>query len=95
MKKRLLLDAIDDLLSMLLPMPPMLEGETSEQYTDRLTGADKTDRIPYKERRNRQCSIGWHGQCSDPRGKVCKCPCHTLPPVVQEAAFGRPQQGGS
>lgn len=26
---------------------------------------------------NRQCSIGWHDECSDPEGDHCKCPCHT------------------
>jgi len=55
-------------------MPPSLDGETSEQYTDRLTGADGTGRVPYDHRRNRQCSIGWHGECSLNR---CDCPCHT------------------
>jgi|GEM_PF-5630091 hypothetical protein len=24
----------------------------------------------------RQCSIGWHAECSDPRGIRCKCTCH-------------------
>lgn len=25
---------------------------------------------------NRQCSIGWHEECSDPRGESCQCLCH-------------------
>jgi len=25
---------------------------------------------------NRQCSIGWHEECSDPEGESCKCACH-------------------
>lgn len=25
---------------------------------------------------NRQCSIGWHGECSDPDGERCRCACH-------------------
>jgi hypothetical protein len=58
-------------------MPPHLDGETSDAYTNRLTGADRTNRIPYDHDRNRQCSIGWHGECSDPRGVACQCPCHT------------------
>jgi hypothetical protein len=58
-------------------MPLPLPYETTTQYTDRLTGADKTDRVPYDHRRNRQCSIGWHHECSDPRGASCECPCHT------------------
>jgi hypothetical protein len=57
-------------------MPPMLDGETIEQYTDRLTGADGTNRVPYDHHRNRQCRIGWHQECSDPQGVTCKCPCH-------------------
>jgi hypothetical protein len=59
-------------------MPPKLKGETADQYTDRLTGADKTNRVPYKERRNRQCSIGYHDECSDPKGGQCQCPCHKM-----------------
>lgn len=55
----------------------MLEGETPEKYTDRLTGADRTDRRPYDHERNRQCSIGYHDECSDPDGVNCECPCHT------------------
>ena len=64
-------------------MPPRLPGETPDQYTDRLTGADRTDRRPYDHRRNRQCSIGWHDECSDrdnPADRTCECPCHTTPP---------------
>lgn len=57
--------------------PPKLPGETPEQYTDRLTGADGTNRRPYDHRRNRQCSIGWHEECSDQfhTGR-CECPHH-------------------
>lgn len=25
----------------------------------------------------RQCSIGYHEECSDPEGERCKCVCHT------------------
>jgi hypothetical protein len=57
--------------------PPMLPGEGNDAYTNRLTGADGTDRVPYDHHRNRQCSISWHGECTDPAGKTCKCPCHT------------------
>jgi hypothetical protein len=57
-------------------MPPKLDGEDAGQYTDRLTGADGTGRVPYDHPRNRQCSIGFHEECSDPAGKHCKCPCH-------------------
>ncbi len=57
-------------------MPPRLPGETADQYTDRLTGADKTGRVPYAEKRYRACSLGWHRACTDPSGVECKCPCH-------------------
>lgn len=57
-------------------MPPALPGETDDQYTNRLTGADKTGRRPYDHPRNRQCSLGYHEECSDPAGERCKCPCH-------------------
>jgi hypothetical protein len=58
-------------------VPPALPGETDETYTDRLTGADRTNRVPYDHPRNPQCSIGYHGECTDPAGEVCKCPHHT------------------
>lgn len=57
-------------------MPPWLEGEQRDAYTDRLTGADGTGRQPYNHRRFRQCSIGWHFECTDPNGEECECPCH-------------------
>jgi hypothetical protein len=56
--------------------PPKLPNETDAQYTDRLTGADGAGRSPYDHDRNRQCSIGWHSECSDPLGASCFCPCH-------------------
>lgn len=58
-------------------MPPALPGESDDAYTDRLTGADGTGRVPYDHRRNRQCSLGYHDECSDPAGESCECPCHT------------------
>jgi hypothetical protein len=57
-------------------MPPKLPGESDMAYTDRLIGADKTGRIPYDHQRFRQCSIGYHNECSDPNGEACECPCH-------------------
>jgi hypothetical protein len=61
-------------------MPPQLDGENDGQYTDRLTGADGTGRVPYDHPRNRQCSIGFHVECSERHvryGDQCRCPCHT------------------
>ncbi len=57
-------------------MPPALDGEGNEAYTNRLTGADQTGRVPYDHRRFRQCSLGYHAECSDPDGDDCQCPCH-------------------
>jgi hypothetical protein len=81
---------IDHLVVTLLPakgryypeMPPALPGETDAQYTDRLTGADRTDRRPYDHPRYRQCSIGYHDECSQRHAGEgdCACPCHTAKP---------------
>ena len=58
-------------------MPPKLDGETAEAYTNRLTGADGTNRRPCNHRRGRQCSIGYHNECSDRTNSgQCECPCH-------------------
>lgn len=58
-------------------MPPALPGEGADAYTNRLLGADGIRRRPYDHPRHRQCSIGWHEECSDRHnaGK-CGCPCH-------------------
>jgi len=56
--------------------PPALDGEDDDAYTDRLTGARGEDLYPYDHPRNRQCSIGWHSECTDPEGLRCKCPHH-------------------
>ena len=61
-------------------MPPALQGESDEEYTDRLTGADGTNRRPYDHYRNRQCSLGYHRECTDPQGLRCQCPCHRKAP---------------
>ncbi len=62
---------------------PALEGETDEQYTNRLIGASGPERRPYDHGRNRQCSIGYHNECSDRqnygainKAEGCGCPCH-------------------
>lgn len=34
---------------------------------------------------NRQCSIGYHEECSDPDGETCRCPCHVFAPLVLDA----------
>lgn len=56
-------------------MPPPLPGETDEQYTNRMLGVGGSS--PYDHSRNRQCSIGWHEECSDrDNSGRCECPCH-------------------
>lgn len=47
--------------------PPMLDGETPDEYTNRLLGAGG-HAYPYDHRRGRQCSIGWHAECSQRYG---------------------------
>lgn len=54
---------------------------TNEAWTDYLTGADGTKKQPYPKHRNRQCSIGYHAECSDPDGITCGCPCHWIAPL--------------
>jgi hypothetical protein len=54
-------------------MPPSLPGESTVEYTNRLSNPE---RAPYDHSRNRQCSIGFHEECSDQEGTHCKCPCH-------------------
>lgn len=71
-------------------MPPALDGETDDQYTNRLTGADGTGRSPYDHTRNRQCSIGWHTECSDPAGATCECPCHPIRVALEADGYSDP-----
>jgi hypothetical protein len=65
--------------------PPALPGEDDDAYTNRLTGCLGPELRPYDHRRNRQCSIGWHEECSDRVGLSCECPCH--PERVNAAAL--------
>lgn len=69
---------IRKLAELLLAMPDCPEGLGDDKYTDYCTGADGTNKQPYPQRRNRQCSIGYHEECSDPDGDSCGCPCHIL-----------------
>lgn len=75
--------------------PPRLPGDgDGDGYTNRLTGADMKNNRPYDHSRNRQCSIGWHSECTDPAGRSCECPCHKdvdvpdvlLSPIARAAA---------
>jgi hypothetical protein len=51
---------------------PPLPEETSLAYTGRLLAEAR------KAGTNRQCSIGYHEECSDPYGESCMCSCHAL-----------------
>lgn len=48
---------------------PRQPYESLEDYTDRLIRERKPGTF-------RQCSIGWHEECSDPEGFECACDCH-------------------
>lgn len=57
-----------------------LDGETPEAWTDRLLAI-----AGEQAHTKRQCSIGWHLECSDPKGEECRCTCHPWPESVQSA----------
>lgn len=67
-------------------MPPIRDGEDNDAYTNRLLGAGGLD-TPYNHPRGRQCSIGYHAECSQrisgtTIGAVdggCRCPHHGDP----------------
>lgn len=69
-------------------VPPALPGETDAAYTDRITGADGTGRVPYDHRRGRECSMAFHLTCTwwKSSESPCTCPCHS-DPGVQGTAF--------
>lgn len=60
--------------------PPSLPGESDIEYSDRLIGHKGLRQVPYDHVRNRQCSIGYHEECScrfdRPENSGCECPCH-------------------
>jgi len=53
---------------------------SNEDPTDRLVAEGAARGV------NRQCSIGWHQECSDPHGDECGCACHTDGAVALAAA---------
>jgi hypothetical protein len=58
-----------------------VDGETLEARTDRLRATGASLGL------NRQCSIGWHDECSDPQGDTCRCLCHGPEAQAKAAAF--------
>ena len=68
-------------------MPPALPGEIKYcgVYLNLVTGNDETERVLYDHFRLKNCSMGIHMDCTDPRGNVCTCPCHTIHKRVVEA----------
>lgn len=49
---------------------PRRPGEEAGAWTNRVLSHSRDHEV------NRQCSIGWHEECSDPRGESCRCLCH-------------------
>lgn len=49
---------------------PPFKDETDSAWTARLLG------LAREYGTNRQCSINWHEECSDPQGESCQCYCH-------------------
>lgn len=89
-----------------MPAYPDSARDAGVEYTDYLTGAGahakgfnfatdpKTGKnYVYTPERNRQCSIGYHEECTDPSGETCGCPCHQLVALLQAVASGGPIPG--
>lgn len=63
-------------------MPPRQDGEDDDAYTNRLLGVG--GEYPFDHKRGRQCSIGYHNECSNRSNAphvpgvtdVCECPHH-------------------
>jgi len=68
--------------------PPHRDGESDDEYTNRMLGKNS----PYDHHRYRQCSIGWHSECSQNGAKSgqCECPHHHDPRLVSALAHIEP-----
>ena len=51
-------------------LPERADDESDADYTDRAIREGGARGV------NRQCSIGYHEECSDPSGERCRCVCH-------------------
>ena len=49
---------------------PPFHGETDIAWTNRLLA------LSPEYQTNRQCSLNYHEECSDPNGESCQCYCH-------------------
>jgi hypothetical protein len=75
---------------------PIRDGESRESWTERLTRAAAKNGV------YRQCSIGWHEDCSQRREPgpdcPCNCTCHVTgaaaAPEVPAATHGTPEAPG-
>lgn len=94
-----LIDAMYELLRERdMPPYPRAALQAGVGYTDYLTGAHTAGPFNvgpdkdyvYTPDRHRQCSIGWHAECSDPDGETCGCVCHPLAKLIQRAAKAAP-----
>lgn len=54
----------------MLALYPPRDGESDTEWTNRVLSHSREHEV------NRQCSIGWHDECSDPSGDSCQCICH-------------------
>lgn len=79
-----------------MPAYPIAAKSAGVGYTDYLTGAHDAGPFNvspdkdyvYTPSRNRQCSIGYHDECTDPSGEACGCVCHKLAEIIRRACAG-------
>lgn len=65
---------------------PQRADESPEAWTNRVLSHSREHSV------NRQCSINWHEECSDPRGESCQCLCHD-DDVSAYTVEGHPEDG--
>lgn len=77
-----------------MPAYPIAAKQAGVGYTDYLTGAHTSGPFNvgpekdyvYTPDRNRQCSIGYHAECTDPAGEKCGCVCHQIAEIIRRAS---------
>lgn len=65
---------------------PQKPDEDDLAWTNRILSHSREHEV------NRQCSIGWHEECSDPQGESCMCLCHD-PEAREWSVEGHPEGG--